>query len=197
MQLRVRGPVFADQRDLRAEPFDGEAPVERVQPDRAGQVAPRLAAADPAVLDPDAARNAVLAEPLWRVRGSAGAVSLKTDIPCETGCAGFDPLAWLKSLFAAESGDGAARPGGEVPAGTVTAPPAAAAETERRPAGPGAAALPAESAPVGDGPNGDDLRTDEVVARIWIAPFVDAGGVYREASHVRVVLEPAGWRLGR
>ena len=37
----------------------------------------------------------------------------------------------------------------------------------------------------------DDLRTDEVVARIWIAPFVDADGVYREASHVRVVLEPA------
>ena len=35
----------------------------------------------------------------------------------------------------------------------------------------------------------------EVVARIWIAPFVDANGVYREASHVRVVLEPAGWRL--
>ncbi|MCY4406059.1 MAG: TraV family lipoprotein, partial [Rhodospirillaceae bacterium] len=42
---------------------------------------------------------------------------------------------------------------------------------------------------------GADLRTDEVVARIWIAPFVDADGVYREASHVRVVLEPAGWRL--
>ena len=33
------------------------------------------------------------------------------------------------------------------------------------------------------------------MARIWIAPFVDADGVYREASHVRVVLEPAGWRL--
>ena len=42
---------------------------------------------------------------------------------------------------------------------------------------------------------GDDLRTGEVVARIWIAPFVDANGVYREAAHVRVVLEPAGWRL--
>ena len=42
---------------------------------------------------------------------------------------------------------------------------------------------------------GDDLRTGEVVARIWIAPFVDAGGVYREGAWVRVVLEPAGWRL--
>ncbi|MDE0048728.1 MAG: type IV conjugative transfer system lipoprotein TraV [Rhodospirillales bacterium] len=39
------------------------------------------------------------------------------------------------------------------------------------------------------------VRTGEVVARIWIAPFVDGSGVYREASHVRVVLEPAGWRL--
>ena len=40
-----------------------------------------------------------------------------------------------------------------------------------------------------------DLRTGEVVARIWIAPFVDADGIYREASYIRVVLEPAGWRL--
>ena len=44
-------------------------------------------------------------------------------------------------------------------------------------------------------PNVGDLRTDEIIARIWIAPFVDADGVYREASHVRVVLEPASWRL--
>ena len=33
------------------------------------------------------------------------------------------------------------------------------------------------------------------IGRIWIAPFVDADGVYREAFHVRAVLEPAGWRL--
>ena len=39
------------------------------------------------------------------------------------------------------------------------------------------------------------LRTGETIGRIWIAPFVDADGVYREAFHVRVVLEPAGWRL--
>ena len=40
-----------------------------------------------------------------------------------------------------------------------------------------------------------DLRTDEVIGRIWIAPFVDADGLYHEAGWVRVVLEPAGWRL--
>jgi len=61
-------------------------------------------------------------------------------------------------------------------------------------------ALPTDSASGDDGPRagdqrGDDLRTGEVVARIWIAPFVDANGIYREATHVRVVLEPAGWRL--
>jgi len=40
----------------------------------------------------------------------------------------------------------------------------------------------------------DDLRTPEVIGRIWIAPYVDSLGVYREASWVRVVFEPAGWK---
>ena len=53
---------------------------------------------------------------------------------------------------------------------------------------------PAVAEPVASS-SGESLRSEEVVARIWIAPFVDAGGVYREASHVRVVLEPAGWRV--
>ena len=39
------------------------------------------------------------------------------------------------------------------------------------------------------------LRTGEVVARIWIAPFVDADGIYREGSWVRAVIAPAEWRL--
>ena len=60
---------------------------------------------------------------------------------------------------------------------------------------PAAAGLPDISNHADDDVSGDDLRTGEVVARIWIAPFVDANGVYREASHVRVVLEPAGWRV--
>lgn len=41
----------------------------------------------------------------------------------------------------------------------------------------------------------DALRTGEVVARIWIAPFVDADGIYREGSWVRAVIAPAAWRL--
>ena len=47
------------------------------------------------------------------------------------------------------------------------------------------------SDPVGDGA----FRTGEVVARIWIAPFVDADGIYREGSWVRAVIAPAQWRL--
>ena len=66
---------------------------------------------------------------------------------------------------------------------------------DRRPPPLPAEPASAEDDPGGDGLRGDELRTGEVVARIWIAPFVDADGVYREASHVRVVLEPAGWRL--
>ncbi len=43
-------------------------------------------------------------------------------------------------------------------------------------------------------PAPDTLRTGEVVGRIWIAPFVDAGGVYREGAWVRAVLAHAEWR---
>ena len=155
-----------------------------------------VAAADPAVPDMEAARNAVLAEPLWRVRASGRPGPPAA--PCETDCGGFDPFAWLASLFGAKAsgGEKTAAPG---PIQLV--PPEAPA-----PAGlsEATAALPAEPDALETDAGGDaarddhdDLRTDEVVARIWIAPFVDADGVYREASHVRVVLEPAGWRLGR
>ena len=65
-----------------------------------------------------------------------------------------------------------------------TTPPAVIADTSP----PAAAAL------LGPSPTPDTLRTGEVVGRIWIAPFVDAGGVYREGAWVRAVLAPAGWR---
>ena len=77
----------------------------------------------------------------------------------------------------------------------AAASPPAPSKQEKRTPEPEAALLPAEPGPSHDDPAADDLRTGEIVARIWIAPFVDADGVYREASHVRVVLEPAGWRL--
>ena len=176
-----------------------------------------VAAADPAVPDMEAARNAVLAEPLWRVRGGdAGTVSPENDAPCDAACdGGFDPFAWLARLLGVEE-DGSRKADRETTASTgpvrllpTEAPAPSDLPAEPLPAEPGSAALPGEPVPlpaepdarelhpVVEDPHDADLRTDEVVARIWIAPFVDAGGVYREASYVRVVLEPAGWRLGR
>ena len=156
-----------------------------------------VAAADPAV---PAARNTVLAEPLWRVRGGdAGTVPPENDAPCAADCGGgCDPFAWLARLFAAGSVAGAGEEAGPAERNSPPAPAAASSSNPPRertvtPAEPAAALLPAEPGPAPDDAGG--LRTGEVVARIWIAPFVDAGGVYREAGHVRMVLEPAGWRL--
>ena len=170
---------------------------------------PRAASASRAAPVPQAASAAdaapadgmTIRAPLYRVRG--GGPREAAAPPCEAGC-GFDPFGWLVRLFGADGGEGEP---GTVP--TDSAPqelalpmPAnsrtAAAETESPavddPVPAGAAPVPADDDP-GSDRRDDDLRTGEVVARIWIAPFVDANGVYREASHVRVVLEPAGWRL--
>ena len=178
-----------------------------------------VAAADPAVPDPGASDGTVLREPLWRVRaGDRTGPAADTAAPCETRCDGFDPFAWLAGLFGAQGHEGEARPAGpaaqaasaaaaqpsdpepgaeaDAPAEPAATLPAKAGPSQDGPARDGpAAALPAAAERAGGGPHGGGLRTGEVVARIWIAPFVDANGVYREASHVRVVLEPAGWRL--
>ena len=180
-----------------------------------GGLCDSVAAADPAVPDPAGTRATVLAEPLWRVRaGERAGPAQDTAPPCEAGCAGFDPFAWLARLFdggdgsgdrgdamAAAGGPGAANP----PASGTAVREAEASSPAREKPATGieereAIPLPAEAGlsreePAWDGPHAEDLRTGEIVARIWIAPFVDANGVYREASHVRVVLEPAGWRL--
>ena len=167
-----------------------------------------VAAADPAV--PRTAGGTVLGEPLWQVRGSAPEAYSET--ACTAGCGGgFDPFAWLARLFGADTGEGEARPaGGSMQASSgmaaqlpesvsgadamapAAAPPAEPAVAAFRAEQPSSQAEPAAAE---HGSQADDLRSGEVVARIWIAPFVDAEGVYREASHVRVVLKPAGWRL--
>ena len=143
-----------------------------------------VADADPAVpaagSDPKAARKPVLGEPLYRVRGGGPAEAAAPS--CQAGC-GFDPFGWLARLFGADRKD-AASPKPK-PAPTAAAKPESTTELPTQ-----STALPGEPE-LAD----DDLRTEEVVARIWIAPFVDANGVYREASHVRAVLEPAGWRV--
>ena len=156
-------------------------------PDRA---IPDRAVPDRAIPDRAADRQArdrtVLAEPLYRARAGrrpkappARGPGQAPETPCDSGCGtGFDPFGWLMRLFGAEGREDARSPEGKSP-----------------PAEPAAAGLPEASDRADDDESGDDLRSAETVARIWIAPFVDANGVYREAAHVRVVLAPAGWRL--
>ena len=162
-----------------------------------------VADADPAVPDRNAARNAALGDPLWRVRNTRPQ-SPAVEAPCDAACeGGFDPFGWLARLFgsetAAEKKTAGTRPTRLLPteAPTPSAPPAEPDAGEQAGAPLSAEPDAAERHAITEDVPVEDLRTDEVVARIWIAPFVDAGGVYREASYVRVVLEPAGWRLGR
>ena len=156
-----------------------------------------VAAADPAVPDMSEPRSAVLTEPLWRVR-NARQPNPAVEAPCDAACdGGFDPFAWLARLFGYDTADREKAASGPVRLLPPEAPTPVTLPAEPVAGDPASAPLPAEAVSAGGDANGDDLRIDEVVARIWIAPFVDADGVYREASWVRVVLEPAGWRLGR
>ena len=127
-----------------------------------------IAEADPAV--PAAARTAVLfGDPLPEARrqpdGMAAGNRRHQSEACADDCG---PLAWLATLFRVDAGDDAAR----MP--------------------PGAPAAGQDDEAIADHAS---LRVPEVLGRIWIAPFVDADGIYREAHWVRVVLEPAGWKL--
>ena len=158
-----------------------------------------VAMADPAVPKPAAVKQSAPGEPIRLLPIEASPNGADTPpmetSPCATDC-GFDPLAWLERLF---EGKGEEETGSAPAAAQPSIP---SRDVEERPAEPPTASLPGEpdtdTGELASGPGNPeagDLRTDETVARIWIAPFVDADGIYREASHVRVVLEPAGWRL--
>ena len=75
--------------------------------------------------------------------------------------------------------------GAGAPARLPAGPDPSVAEASRNAGPPPARSVAADAA----------LREPEVIGRIWIAPFVDADGHYREGAWVRTVLEPAGWRL--
>ena len=104
-------------------------------------------------------------------RGNTLSSPLRRAKPLVTGdpgalCAGgCGVLAWFAELFS---------PDEEHDEGAATAEPLSA--------------LPEKEPPT---PADENFRTKERIARIWIAPFVDAEGVYREAGWVRVVVEPA------
>ncbi len=153
-----------------------------------GKACVSVAGADPAVAKPGPARTVAIREPLYEIRAAAAA---ERDAAGDGGhgCAGTcNPFSWLAGLFAADEPEAADEPpDGSVPDARpdVAAAPAAS--------GPVAPADPAAQADPASGVGG--LRTGEVIGRIWIAPFVDGAGVYREAGWVRVVIAPARWRL--
>ena len=156
-----------------------------------------VATADPAVPQaasaPDAAPadGMTIREPLYRVRGARPEPAAQ---PCEGGC-DFDPFAWLVRLFETPDSDGEAGSWPDDAGPMKIAPETGTAPSQTAGADPAIeSATGTPALPVGPEPSAA-LRTEEVVARIWIAPFVDANGLYREGSHVRAVLEPAGWRV--
>ena len=115
---------------------------------------------------------------------------------CLEGCRPFEWLGRLTGIAPRPERGAASGEGSE---STPADAPENAREENALPESPsaGLADLPPAGAPFAgpaDLPSAG-LRTEEVVGRIWIAPYVDGNGVYHEASWVRVVLEPARWRL--
>lgn len=178
-----------------------------------GEVCASVAAADPAVLETGDGGDLAVAEPLYARAGAPHASGTEAaaadERDCGTGCG---PLAWLRGLFDGLAGDagsgegeGAAAgpPGDGEAAGTarvnleVPSPAAQRPETQVQAMAAGHEGEAAETAPLPatEAPSGADLRAPEVIGRVWIAPFVDAEGIYREGAWVRVVIAPAEWRL--
>ena len=130
-----------------------------------GTACTSVAEADPAVTAPGKAQELAVPE----LPEPLGPVEAHDPGGSEAACAGgCDAFAWLAKWFSAF----------EKPHdGTAPVEPVSISDEE----------LPEVS--------GGILRTKERIARIWIAPFVDSGGVYREGHWVRTVVEPARWRL--
>ena len=150
-----------------------------------------VAAADPAVAVGGGGTR--LKEPLWKPR--VGALDATADSVCTNGCgSGSGPIGWLGRLLGGDGNrDIELEPDDDSPEIVTSALAEPASGTLQ--AGHAQEPHNSEAGGTRDDASGDgDLRTGEVVARIWIAPFVDGNGVYREAGHVRVVLEPAAWR---
>ena len=101
--------------------------------------------------------------------GAPRAGAAERSEPCTDRCR---PFGWLRRFLAGTGNDGADM-AADVP----------------EPSGAPDPHFPSVPEPA-DG----NLRTSEVIGRIWIAPYVDENGLYHEAGWVRVVLEPARWR---
>ena len=131
-----------------------------------GTACTSVAEADPAVTAPGKAQELAVPE----LPEPLGPVEVHDPGASEAACAGgCDAFVWLAKWFSAFE---------EPHDGTVSAEPALTSPSEQTPDA-----------------NDEGLRTKESIVRIWITPFVDAAGVYREGHWVRTVVEPAQWRL--
>lgn len=119
------------------------------------------------------------------------------------GCAVCRPFAFLARLLRGGSAGGGNSGAGPADGASAESTSAERASVER---------ASADSGPSGGFPSNDeaqdaaapagpdvqaadaDLRAPERIGRVWIAPYVDADGVYREASWVRIVIAPADWK---
>ena len=181
-----------------------------------GEVCTSVAAADPAVPETHGTKSLATGTPLYEsdpVPRSTGTETAGEPGPaCEADCG---PFVWLGRLFAGITGDTGDGGRESAASGTPNDGDAAATRHEdiassssgiaaRAPdlgvgaeadAGTVASAPDAASLPAPPAPSEESLRAPEVIGRVWIAPFVDADGIYREGSYVRLVIEPARWRL--
>ena len=106
------------------------------------------------------------------------------------GCAVCRPFAFLARLLR-----GGSAGGGNPGAGPADSGPADSASADGGPVSGAPGEEEAQDPIAPDGPAAHaDLRAPERIGRVWIAPYVDAGGVYREASWVRIVIAPADWK---
>ena len=167
-----------------------------------------VAGADPAVpARAGEATGRVLGEPLYRVRAEPVSTgprdTVRTEQPCETECG---PFTWLARLFGTDTdaahdepaaARSAARPVIETPLPLPDGESPVHGEPAHDDPAPGDTADddPVPIEPASKDLVADDLREPEFVGRIWIAPFVDGDGIYREGAYVRLVIAPARWRL--
>ena len=186
-----------------------------------GSVCASVVAADPAVArargpnihvaETPPARDAAGRAALPYGPRTEAAAKATEELDCESEC---NPLCWLAGLFgepdggpqdaaargrAADDGQPAKDPvskdaaGASGPSGFAAAC-AAAAETSGSPPSR-RDAVGASAAALHDGGRHGAVRESETIARVWIAPWVDADGIYREGAWVRAVIAPAEWRL--
>ena len=141
--------------------------------------------------------------PLYRPHGEAVAAAAVSSRAGRRDC-GSDcgPLAWLAGLFEGFAGeDSVDEDTAATSQGAAGDEHSGPSDAGRKPAAPAAALQAApENASIGSRPGhedaaGEDFREPEEIARIWIAPFVDAEGIYHEGAWVRAVIAPAAWRL--